>query len=157
MKLNQTIRNLLTQLLTPDLPLGVSLNNLEPVLSNLPDSILAELEEYLTTCIPTLTDGAGIAEFLSLEDLLEENLKAVPSYVCLPFGFLTIAIDGVGWAYSVNVIDGKVYHLSFERVWEDGIPQPRAETLPLSTQNIAQTSHQTWDNILSFYSGCRAK
>lgn len=117
--------------------------------------------EYFGECVPHATLDLNFHRILADEDIRAENQDLIPSYFCVPHGFITIATDLGGNAYSVDVTDGKVYHLSHDTYESDGIhPGWNSDhteflpPLPVSRQNIINTSKGFWESIPEFLQEC---
>ena len=113
--------------------------------------------EYFRTCIPSSRLDLDLYRLFSAADIDSENRDFVPSYFCAPHGFITIATELSGDAFSVDVTDGRVHHISHEKYETDGIhPGWNADctaflpTLPVTRQNIIDTSEGYWESIAAF-------
>ena len=103
----------------------------------------------------------NLYRIFSAADIDLENRDFIPSYFCAPHGFITIATELSGDAFSVDLIDGKVYHLSHEKYEADGIhPGWNADctaflpTRPVTRENIIETSEGHWESITDFLDEC---
>ena len=113
--------------------------------------------EFFTTCIPSSTLDLELCRILSAAAIATENQDLIPSYFCAPHGFITISTDSDGDAFAVDVTTGKVFHLSHEKYETNGIhPGWNANfaaflsTLPVTRENIINTSEGHWDSIADF-------
>ena len=119
--------------------------------------------EYFRTCIPDSQLDLNLYRIFSAADIDSENRDVAPSYFCAPHGFITIATQLSGNAFSVDVTDGKVYHLSHEKYETDGIHRgwnadctAFLPTLPVTRRNIIDTSEGYWVSITAFLDECLA-
>ncbi len=117
--------------------------------------------EYFRTCVPSSRLDLNLYRIFSAGDIDSENRDFVPSYFCAPHGFITIATELSGDAFSLDVTDGRVYHLSHEKYETDGIhPGWNADstaflpTLPVTRHNITGTSEGYWESITDFLNEC---
>jgi hypothetical protein len=124
-------------------------------------SIAPSVAEYFRCCIPNSRLDLELCIIFSATDLDAENLENVPSCFCSCHGFVTIGTSLSGDAFSVDVTDGRVYHLSHEKYESDGIhPGWNAEctyflpALPVNRQNIIATSEGHWESIAEFLDEC---
>src|SRR6266540_1164212 len=115
------------------------------------------VREFFTTCIPRATLDRGLCRILSAADITSENQDLSPSHFCAPHGFITIAADSGGDGFSVDVTTGKVFYLSHDKYEADGIhPGWNTDTtaflptLPITRENIINTSEGHWDTIADF-------
>jgi hypothetical protein len=79
------------------------------------------VSEYFQTSVPSVKLNLDLYRIFSPADIASENQGNIPSYFCAPHGFITIATELSGDAFSVDVTDGRVYHLSHEKYETDGI------------------------------------
>ena len=117
--------------------------------------------EYFLSCIPAAQLDLSLYRILSAANIDAENRDYVPSCFCAPHGFITIGCELSGDAFSIDVRDGRVFHLSHEKYETDGIhPGWNADrtallpTLPVTQQNIIDTSEGYWESITDFLEEC---
>jgi hypothetical protein len=119
------------------------------------------VSEFFSTAIPSTKLDLGLYRICSAIDISAENQEFIPSCHCAPHGFVTIATELSGDAFSIDVTDGNVYQISHEKYEADGIePGWNADctaflpTLPLTRENIINTSEGYWDSITDFLQEC---
>ncbi len=113
--------------------------------------------EFFATCIPSAKLDLDLFRIFSATEITSDNQDFIPSVFCAPHGFITISTDSCGDAFAVDVTTGKVFHLSHEKYEADGIePGWNADntdflpTLPITRENIINTSEDRWDSITDF-------
>lgn len=117
--------------------------------------------EYFSTCIPDSRIDLDLYRILCAADIDAENRDCIPGHICAPHGFITIANDVSGDAFSLDVTRGTVHQLSHEKYEADGIhPGWNADytaflpALPVTRQNIINTSEGYWESITDFLNEC---
>ncbi len=99
----------------------------------------------------------GDVAFLGIDDLLRENLGAVPGCCVMPLGFMVIASTSIGDALCIDLehecedeIDEvdedftpslPVYQIPHELVGEDGV-RTMSEVLPLTRENVLEMAFE---------------
>lgn len=136
----------------------------EPLFAHNSFELSPTVAEYFSSCVPSVRLPLDFSSIFATKDLLEQNRGFVPSYYCVRHGFITIATMRNGDAFSVDVRDGKVYVLSHEKYEKDGIHPGWNEgctaflpVLPVTRQNIIETSDGYWDSIPEFLEECLAQ
>ena len=119
------------------------------------------VSEFFSTSIPSTSLNLELIRFFSAADIRSENQELIPGHRCAPHGFITIASGRNGDAYSLDVTDGKVYQISHEKFEADEIEQgwnadctAFLPALPISRQNIINTSDGCWNCVTDFLYDC---
>ena len=132
-----------------------------PLFAGLHYELAPSVSEFFATAIPSTRLRLELYRILAAADISADNHDCIPSYRCAPLGFITIATELSGDAISVDVTDGRVYQLSHEKYEADAIePGWNADCtaflppLPITRENIINTSEGHWDSISAFLLDC---
>lgn len=125
------------------------------------DCLAPAVTEYFSTCVLVASLDLPHARILSSRDLYAENKSAIPSFYCVPHGFITIATTDCGDAIALDVIGGRVYLLSHEKYESDGIHRgwnadcsEFLPPIPVTRDSIISTADDTWESIEHFLVEC---
>lgn len=126
-----------------------------------PRSLAIDAAMYFQTCVPISDlDLNGIC-ILSADSIKEENLELIPSYLCLPLGYVSVARTDCGDAFAVDVQTGQVHLLSHEKFEGDRIEPGWNDdhsgflpSLPITRENVVTTAEGSWNSVSDFLAEC---